>query len=301
MTDKVILITGATGGIGKAAATALAKQGHTIIIHGRNEQKVEHVRDEIKATSGNEKIDTLVADMFLLSDVRKMAEVFKHKYDRLDVLVNNAGGIMGKRRETTSEGIEKTIAVNLLAPFLLTGLLMNSLKKSQNGRIINVSSSSHKLNAKPNFNDFQLGENYDPLRAYGNAKLFLIWVTQHLAVEMKQAGMKNITANSMHPGAVATNFGVESNLGSLLNFVGKLARPFFRSAEQGADTLIYMATANEISSASGKYFINRKPAKVSTKYYTAENEKMIWDYCNRLAGGPEIFFEKINEKEFPVY
>jgi NAD(P)-dependent dehydrogenase (short-subunit alcohol dehydrogenase family) len=293
MTDKVILITGATGGIGKAAAMTLANDGHTIVIHGRNQQKVKQVRDEIKAASGNEKIDTLVADMFLLSDVRKMAALFKHKYDRLDVLVNNAGGIMGKRRETTIEGNEKTIAVNLLAPFLLTGLLINSLKKSQDGRIINVSSSSHKLNAKPDFNDLQLGKNYDPLRAYGNAKLFLIWVTQHLAVEMKQAGIKNITANTMHPGAVATNFGVDSNLGSLLNFVGKLARPFFRSVEQGADTLIYMATADELSGVSGKYFINRNPAKVSTKYYTAENEKMIWDYCGRIAGGSELF-EKVN-------
>jgi NAD(P)-dependent dehydrogenase (short-subunit alcohol dehydrogenase family) len=281
MTDKVMLITGATGGIGKAAAMALAKQGHTIIIHGRSEQKVKQVQEEIKTLSGNEKIDILVADMFLLSDVRKMAAAFDHKYGQLDVLINNAGGIMGKNRETTIEGNEKTIAVNLLAPFLLTELLLNRLKKSQDGRIINVSSSSHKLNAKPDFNDLQLRKNYDPLRAYGNTKLFLIWVTQHLALQMKQAGIRNVTANTLHPGAVATNFGVQSNLGSMLNSISKLARPFFKSVEQGADTLIYLATTDEIAGVSGRYFIDRKPAKVSSKYYTAENEKIIWDYCSR--------------------
>ena len=120
------------------------------------------MQEEIKATSGNSKIDILVADMFLLNDVRNMADEFKQKYNRLDVLINNAGGIMSKEQETTSEGLEKTIAVNLFAPFLLTELLLSSLEKSPEGRIINVSSNSHKLNAKPNFDDLQLDKKLQP-------------------------------------------------------------------------------------------------------------------------------------------
>jgi NAD(P)-dependent dehydrogenase (short-subunit alcohol dehydrogenase family) len=279
MNDKIVLITGATGGIGKAAAIALAKQGFTVVIHGRNRQKTELVCEEIKAATGNDKIDVIVANLFSLKDVQNMANTFKQKYNRLDVLVNNAGGIMGKDRETTTDGVEKTIAINLLAPFLLTELLLNILKNSDNGRIINVSSNSHKLNAKPDFDDLSLEKGYNPLRAYGNAKLFLIWITQHLSQTLNQQGIKNITANTLHPGAVATNFGVESNLGAVLNFIAKLARPLFKTPEQGADTIVYLATSGEVNNSSGKYFVNRKQANVAKKYYSEKNEKNVWDYC----------------------
>lgn len=279
MNDKIVLITGATGGIGKAAAIALAKQGFTVVIHGRNLQKTEQVCEEIKTATGNDKIDLIVANLFSLKDVRNMANSFKQKYKRLDVLVNNAGGIMGKDRETTIDGVEKTMAVNLLAPFLLTALLLDILKNSNDGRIINVSSNSHKLNAKPDFDDLSLEKGYNPLRAYGNAKLFLIWTTQHLSQTFNQQGIKNITANALHPGAVATNFGVESNLGAVLNFIAKLARPLFKTPEQGADTIVYLATSGEVKHSSGKYFVNRKQASVAEKYYSEKNEKAVWDYC----------------------
>jgi len=283
MKNSIALITGATGGIGKAAAIALAKQNFTVIIHGRNKEKAIKVRDEIITLTANPNIDILVADMFLLSDVNAMAAQFKQKYNKLDVLINNAGGIMSKNREVTLEGLENTMAVNLFAPFLLTGLLLDLLKQSNDGRIINVSSSSHRLNAKPDFADLQMTKNYNPLNAYGNAKLFIIWVTQHLQAKFIQDGINNVTANVMHPGAVRTNFGVNSNLGSALNLIGKLARPLFRTAEQGADTLLYLATANDLP-AAGKYFVDRKMAKVSTKYYTPQNEKLVWDYCNTITG-----------------
>lgn len=282
MDKKVVLVTGATGGIGKAAALALAKQHFTVIIHGRNRQKIENVRDEIKAASDNQNIDILVADLFLLAEVRKMAHTFQQQYNRLDILINNAGGIMGNLRETTSEGIEKTIAVNLLSPFLLTNQLLPALQNSNDARIINVASNAHQLAAKPNFRDIQLQANYRPLRAYGNAKLFLIWVSQHLDAQLKAKGIHNVSVNTMHPGAVATNFGVASNLGGLLNLVGKLARPFLRSAEAGADTLVYLASTNTIPGKGGSYFVNRKPAKVSTRYYSPENEQIIWEFCNSI-------------------
>jgi NAD(P)-dependent dehydrogenase (short-subunit alcohol dehydrogenase family) len=279
MNNKIVLITGATGGIGKAAAIALAKKDFTVVIHGRNRQKTELVCEEIKAATGNDKIDVIVANLFSLKEVQNMANSFKQKYNRLDVLINNAGGVMGKDREITADGIEKTIAINLFAPFLLTQLLLELLKNSADGRIINVSSNSHRLNAKPDFDDLSLEKGYNPLRAYGNAKLFLIWITQHLSQTFNQQGIKNITANTVHPGAVATNFGVESNLGAVLNFIAKLARPLLKTPEQGADTIVYLATSGEVKNSSGKYFVNRKQSKVTEKYYSEKKEKAVWDYC----------------------
>ncbi len=278
-TEKKVLITGATGGIGKATAIALAKLQYAVVIHGRNEEKTSATCKEIKRISGNEDIDYIVSDLFLMSDVKRAVETYINKYNRLDVLINNAGGIMSKEREETSEGIEKTLAVNLFAPFLLTNLLLDLLRKSDDGRIINVSSNSHQLNAKPDFNDIELAKNYSPLAAYGNAKLFLIWISQHLARLLEQTGIQQVSVNTLHPGAAATNFGVNSNLGSLFNFFGKLARPFFKTPEQGAETLIYLAASDEVKSITGKYFENRKVKSASKRYYSNENEQLIWDYC----------------------
>lgn len=277
--NKIVLITGATGGIGKAAAISMAKSGYTVIIHGRNKQKTEEVCKEIQSISGNKRVDFITGDFSLMEDVKNVANTVISRYEKLDVLINNAGGIMSNERETTKDGFEMTIAVNLMAPFLLTELLLNHLKKSEDGRIVNVSSNSHQLNAKPNFSDLELLKNYSPLTAYGNAKLFLIWVTQHLADKLKQSAANQLSVNTLHPGAVATNFGVESNLGGLLNILGKLARPFFKTAEQGAETIIYLATADEVKNTSGKYFVNKKEAAVSTKYYSKAQEELVWNYC----------------------
>ena len=282
MTIKTILITGATAGIGKAAAIELAKKGHTIILHGRCLQKAEETQSEIINLTGNTKVEIVIADLFLIKDVAILAETVKRKHQTLDVLINNAGGIMSKVREVTTEGIEKTMAVNLFAPYLLTTLLLPLLKKSSDGRVINVSSNSHQLNAKPDFSDLQLEKNYDPLRAYGNSKLFLIWITEHFALEYKQRGFSNLKFNSLHPGAVKSNFGVDSDLGSILNFIGRMARPLFKSAVQGADTLVYLATSEEVKDSSGNYFENRKKSKVSTRYYSEKNAKYVWQYCEAI-------------------
>jgi NAD(P)-dependent dehydrogenase (short-subunit alcohol dehydrogenase family) len=273
---KTVLITGATSGIGKATAIELAKQGYTVIIHGRNKAKTLQVVEEIKSATANSKIDYIIADMFSMREVVKMAAALKQKYSGLDILINNAGGIMSKDRETTIDGFEKTMAINLFAPFLLTQLLLDLLKKGTNSRIINISSDAHGLTAKPDFNDLQLEKKYTPLLAYGNAKLFLIWISQHLASLLKQEG---ITVNSLHPGAVASNFGADSNLGGILNLFKKLAKPFFKTVEQGAETVVYLATSDELKQTSGKYFENKKLKKVNEKYYSAENEQLIWKYC----------------------
>jgi NAD(P)-dependent dehydrogenase (short-subunit alcohol dehydrogenase family) len=163
MKDKIVLITGATSGIGKVAAITLAKMGAQVVLHGRNTNKAEAVRQEIMAACGHRKVDILIADLFSLAETRKMAEVFNSRYQHLDVLINNAGALMGNHREVTTEGIEKTMAINLFAPFLLTGLLFHQLMKSPAGRIINLSSSAHRQNARPDFTDIQGLQNYSPL------------------------------------------------------------------------------------------------------------------------------------------
>ena len=282
MESKIILITGSTDGLGKVTAKFLAKQGHTIIIHGRNKKKAETVCEEIKSETGNNKIDFVIADLFLLADVKQMADEFKKKYPRLDVLINNAGAIFGIDRETTDEGFEKTMAINLFSPFLLTRLLLEILSKSSAARIINVSSSAHTMSGKPDLSDIQLNRNYTFGKAYGLSKLYLIWVTQHLAAELKEKGLRNITANSLHPGTIKTGFGQSSHKGFWINLLFKFAMLFAITPEQGAKNTIYLATSEDVENITGKYFSNKRIAKPGIKYYSPENEKIIWDYCMQI-------------------
>lgn len=283
MQNKTILITGATDGIGKETAKALAKQGHIVIIHGRNKQKAENVRKELIADTGNKQIDILIADLLLLADVRRAADEFKGKYDRLDVLINNAGAFFSKVRETTKEGLEKTIALNLLSPLLLTELLLDVLTKSQSARIINLSSLMHKRGGKPDFNDFQLEKSYAPDRAYGLSKLYLIWVTRHLAAELKKKGIKNITVNISHPGAVATRFGQDVDKGFFINLVFKIALLFMDKPADGARTSIYLATSPDVENVTGEFFGSReKVEKADERFYSPENENIVWEYSQKI-------------------
>ncbi|SHM56111.1 NAD(P)-dependent dehydrogenase, short-chain alcohol dehydrogenase family [Chitinophaga jiangningensis] len=277
--EKVVFITGATGGIGKAAAIAMAQRQYTVVIHGRNKERTAAVAEEIKKLTGNRQVDYIVGDFFLMREVKKAATSFLNKYKRLDILINNAGGLMNKERAVTAEGIETTIALNVLAPFLLTKQLLPLLQQREDARIINVASNAHKLNARPDFNDIELHKHYNPLRAYGNSKLFLIWNTQHLAAQLSQQGLHHVRVNSVHPGAIATNFGVTSNLGGLMNVVAKLLRPFFKTPEQGAETLTFLATGD--IHLTGTYFEKNKPVGASPKYYSKRNEQLIWDYCEQ--------------------
>lgn len=283
--EKIIFITGATNGIGKAAALALAKLGHHVIIHGRNETLTKDVQQQIISESKNANVDYLIADLFLMSEVRKLAENIKRKYDRLDVLINNAGGVMGKQREETAEGIEKTIALDLLAPFLLTSLLLPELQKSPAARIVNTASAAHSFYAKPDFSDIELNEKYTSNLAYGNAKLYFMMVSQVMSDRLQKSHNGKITLNMMHPGAVASNILAPLKkrkvLGAILIPIMKL---LMKTPEQGADTLVYLADSDEVKNTSGLYFINRKPANVNEKYISEETKKMVWDYCETKTG-----------------
>lgn len=282
MQSKIILITGATDGIGKVTAKALAQQGHSVIIHGRNKSKAQAVCEEIKSETGNDKVDTMIADLFSFSEIKRMAEAFKKKYDRLDVLINNAGAFFGKVRETKKDGLEKTITLNVLSPLLITELLLNNLAKSPSARIINTSSAMHKRGGKPDYSDLQLQKNYTPAKAYGLSKLYMIWITRHLATMLKEKGINNITANVLHPGAVATSFGQEIDKGFINNLIFKLALPFMDKPEKGAATTVYLATSEEVENVTGKFFGNMKEEKADDKYYSKENEKLVWDYCMQI-------------------
>lgn len=282
MQSKIILVTGATDGIGKVTAKTLAMQGHTVIIHGRNKSKAQAVCEEIKSETGNNKVDTMIADLFSFSEIKRMTEEFKKKYDRLDVLINNAGAFLGKVRETTKDGLEKTITLNVLSPLLITELLLDVLAKSPSARIINTSSAMHKRGGKPDFNDIQSEKNYTPSRAYGLSKLYVIWITRYLATELKAKGMNHITANVLHPGAVATRFGQDNDKGFINNMIFKLALPFMDKPEKGASTTVYLATSKEVEGVSGKFFGNSKEEKADDKYYSKKNEKLVWDYCMQI-------------------
>lgn len=283
MEQKTILITGATDGIGKITAKSLATQGHTIIVHGRNRHKAATVCQEIKSETGNEKVDYVLADLLSMTDIKRMTADFKSKYDHLDVLINNAGAFFNKQRETTKEGFEKTIALNVFAPFLLMHLLTDVLAKSTSARIVNMYSAMHKRGGTPDFSDFQLKKNYTPARAYGLSKLYLVWITRHMASELKRKGITNITVNATHPGAVATNFGQDADKGFFINLVFKVALRFMDKPEAGATSSIYLATSPEVEGVSGQFYDNKaKVEKPDEKHWSVENEQEVWDYLQKI-------------------
>ncbi|MDR1631855.1 MAG: SDR family NAD(P)-dependent oxidoreductase, partial [Dysgonamonadaceae bacterium] len=234
MESKIILVTGASDGIGKETAKTLAKQGHTVIIHGRNPQKTQAVYEEIKAESGNDKIEYLTADFLSFAEIQRFADNIKQKYDRLDVLVNNAGAQFTDKRETTNEGHEKTMTINVFAPFLLTTLLLDLLKKSPAARVVTVSSASHKMGGRPDLTDIELKSRYTMGRAYGLSKLYVIWVMRHFVSEMKKSGINNITFNTVHPGSAMTNLARESSKSLKFRIIMFLWIPMLNSVAKGA-------------------------------------------------------------------
>lgn len=286
MAEKTILITGATNGMGKAAAIALAQQGHRIILHGRKEEAAQKIKQEIISETNNEKIHYLLADLLQLSDIHRLAEDFKEKYGVLDVLINNAGSLFGKEREETEDGIEKTVALNFIAPYLLTSLLLDNLKQSREARVVITASAGHSMMAKPDFQDIELKQGYTANRAYGNAKLYLIMMAQVFDRKLKQNRIENITINTLHPGVVL-NEGMVNDV-KKKGFLGKLMLPLMRllmkTPAQGADTIVYLASSPEVKGVSGLYFSNRKPAKVNEKYITEQTRSIVWDYAAQKTG-----------------
>ena len=277
MGGKVVLITGGTSGIGKAAATALAGMGATVVITGRNEERGKRALQEIWEESGNDGVELILADLTVQDEVRRLAEELRERHNQLEVLVNNAGLVLSERTETP-DGIETQLAINHLAPFLLTNLLLDLLKESAPSRIVTVSSDAHRW-AKIDLDDLQSRKRYRGMQVYGKTKLANIMFTYELAERLEGTG---VTANCMHPGGVNTNFG--NNQGGPMNLLFRLFKPFMRSPEQGADTLIYLASSPEVEGMTGKYLADRKVKAASDAAYDETTRKRLWEASEELTG-----------------
>ena len=277
MRGKICLITGSTSGMGKVTAKELASRGATVVLVGRNREKGEATQAEIRQKTGNEHVDLLIADLRLLQDVRRLATEFQHTYRHLHVLVNNAG-VIYPSRTLTSEGLEATFVVNYLAPFLLTELLMETLKASTPARIVNVSSQAHTLGSIA-FDNLQGEKHYATMSNYAQAKLAVILFTYELARRLEGT---SVTVNVMSPGMIS---GDNFNAGAtgFLALVTKLARPFIMTTEQGAQTEIYLATSQEVEGVTGKCFARSQEQKSSRRSYDQALGQRLWQASSRLA------------------
>jgi NAD(P)-dependent dehydrogenase (short-subunit alcohol dehydrogenase family) len=275
MGGKVALITGGTSGIGRAAATALAAMGAEVVVTGRSKERGEAAVREIRASSGNERASLMLADLSVQAEVRGLAQEFRERYDHLDVLVNNAGLIQSRRTETP-DGLELTLAVNHLAPFLLTNLLLDLLKESAPSRVITVSSEARR-GAEINFDDLQSERRYRPFQVYGMSKLANILFTYELAERLEGTG---VVANCLHPGAVNTNFA--NNNRSFGTLIFRAFKPFMRSPEGGADTIVYLASSLEAGSMTGRYLTDRKVVSSFEEPHDEAAQKRLWEVSEEL-------------------
>ena len=276
MKDKVCLITGATSGIGKAAAKGLAAMGAEIIVAGRNQEKAESTVQWIQSETENDAVHYLLADFSDLQQVRTLAGAIKERYSRLDVLINNAGAFFNTRRETPY-GIEMTLLVNHLAPFLLTNLLLETLQHSTSARIINVASDAQQYGTM-DFDDLGFQRSYSGMKAYARSKLANILFTYELA---RRLAGKEVTVNALHPGHVATDIWRTNFefIGSLLKWLMGL---FALTSEQGADNSIFLATSPDVAGITGSYFVKREAVQSSPLSYDVGVAQTLWKVSEDL-------------------
>jgi NAD(P)-dependent dehydrogenase (short-subunit alcohol dehydrogenase family) len=268
MEGKICIITGANSGIGKATAIGLAEMNASVVMLCRSKERGEVAQKEIKELTGNNNVDLLLCDLSSQKEIRNFVTEFKSKYQNLHVLLNNAG-VMLSKKYLSEDGFEMNFAVNHLAPFLLTNLLLETLKKSAPSRIINVGSAAHRM-GKIDFEDLQSENKKGRLmRLYGNSKLAMILVSYELSNKLEGS---NVTVNVLHPGLVNTNLGRDRSSTSK-GFAGK----FFKSPEIGAETSIYLASSPEVEGITGKYFAKKKEKDSSKKSYNEEHAKRLWE------------------------
>ena len=275
---KVIIITGATAGVGEVTARELAGMGAALVMIGRSPDKCRQVAEEIKTRTGNPAVSYLVGDLSTQADVRRMAGEFKQQFSRLDVLVNNAGAFFMSRRES-ADGIEMTFALNHLAYFLLTNLLLDTLIASAPARIVSVSSMAH-YGAQLNFADLENKKGYSGWRAYGQSKLANILFTKELA---RRLDRKGVTANALHPGFVASRFAM-NNLGILKGPYALIQKLIAISPDAGAQTSIFLASSPQVQGVTGQYFDKKQAVEPSPAARDEAAAAKLWDISARMTG-----------------
>jgi retinol dehydrogenase 14 len=278
MAGKVVLVTGGTGGIGKATAIGLAALGARVGITGRDLARTGRVAAEIRSASGNPDIDGFAADMSSQAEVRRLAVAVLDEYPRLDVLVNNVGGFWA-HRHPTADGLEHTFALNHLASFLLTNLLLDRLKASAPARVVNVSSHV-QAEGRIDFEDLQGARAYSGQAAYSQSKLANVMFTNELARRLEGTG---VTANSLHPGVVRTNFGAEDQTW-LFTVVSQVVLPFLKTPARGAETSVYLASSPELDGVTGQFFANKKVKTANKVVYDPAMMVRLWQASADLVG-----------------
>ena len=278
MAGKSVLVTGGTGGIGKATAAGLAALGARVGITGRDPARTEAAAAGIRAAPGSPAVDAFAADLSVQAGVRRLAAQVLGTYPRLDVLVNNVGGFWA-HRHVTADGLERTFALNHLAPFLLTSLLLDRLTASAPARIVTISSAAH-ASGRIDFDDLQGERNYSGQRAYSQSKLASVMFTYELARRLEGTG---VTATVLHPGVVRTSFGAEDQAAHMTVMI-RVARLVMKTPAQGAGTSIYLASSPEVEGITGRYYANRKPKTSSKASHDTTAAARLWQASAGLAG-----------------
>jgi retinol dehydrogenase-14 len=278
MAGKTVLVTGATGGIGKATAVGLVRLGARVAITGRDMARAETAATDIRAVTNIPAVDAFAADLSSQTEVRRLAGEVLDRYPHLHVLVNNVGGFWA-HRHVTADGLEHTLALNHLAPFLLTMLLLDRLKASAPARIVTVASGAHTA-GRIDFDDLQGDRQYSGQSAYNSSKLANVMFTYELARRLHGSG---VTATVLHPGVVRTAFGAEDQA-AFFTMLSPLIRPFLKSTAQGAATSIYLASSVQVEGLTGQYFVNSKPTKSSASSYETAAARHLWQVSTDLVG-----------------
>ena len=278
MEGKVVVITGANVGIGLETAVGLARLGATTVLACRNEEKAAAAAAEVKERAGNDRVHVVALDLADLASVRTAAETVEREFDRLDVLLNNAGG-MWTERATTVQGFEQTFGVNHLGHFYLTNLLLDRLRASAPARIVNVSSVGHHYCRGMKWDDLQRERRYSVMDAYAQSKLANILFTRELA---RRLDPEQVTANALHPGAVRSGFGMDGDMTGIVGLGNRMIRPFEISPTAGARTSIYLAADPAVDGKTGGYYVRSRPGHVSRPARDEAAAERLWTESERL-------------------
>ncbi len=278
MEGKICVVTGSNSGIGKETARALAAKGATVYMVCRSKERGNAAKEEIIQSTGNTNVHLRLVDLSSFASIKEYGTALREELPRIDILINNAGAMFGEYKESV-DGFEMTFALNHLGYFLNTHYLLGLVRKGSDKRIINVSSSAHRMPKSVDFDNLNFKEDYEQFKAYCQSKLFNIHFTKYLAEQVQSEG---ITVNCLHPGVVATNFG-ESG-GKLLRFLIPIARPFMISSATGAETSIYLATSPDVAGKTGDYYKKKKIAPITDLAKDKEVAAQLWDTTLRLTG-----------------